>query len=205
MNNNWLTIEQEGDKVILKKCSKEAEGDIVIPEGVTDIGDFAFHCCNKVTSVRIPNGVNTIGKNAFVYCDLTSLHLPASVTKLDFNRSGYLYYSPFFGNSNINSITVDEANPVYDSRNNCNAIIETSANRLILACNNTKIPDSVAIIGNASFYCSDIQSIVIPKEVILIEDYALYYGSISFVYIPDVDIQIGFNAFWKTTKIKTYL
>ena len=158
MNNNWLTIEQEGERVILKKCSQEAEGEIVIPEGVTDIGDFAFHCCNKVTSVRIPNGVNTIGKNAFVYCDLTSLHLPASVTKLDFNRSGYLYYSPFFGNSR-----------------------------------------------NASFYCSDIQSIVIPKEVILIEDYALYYGSISFVYIPDVDIQIGFNAFWKTTKIKTYL
>ena len=71
MNNNWLTIEQEGDKVILKKCSKEAEGDIVIPEGVTDIGDFAFHCCNKVTSVRIPNGVNTIGKNAFVILPLS--------------------------------------------------------------------------------------------------------------------------------------
>ena len=57
MNNNWLTIEQEGERVILKKCSQEAEGEIVIPEGVTDIGDFAFHCCNKVTSVRIPNGV----------------------------------------------------------------------------------------------------------------------------------------------------
>ena len=143
---------------------------ITIPNSVTSIGNEAFSGCSKLTSVTIPNSVMSIGKEAFEWC------------------------------SNLTSMIVESNNVYYDSRNNCNAIIETSTNTLIAGCNNTIIPNSVASIGNNAFFgCSGLTSISIPNSVTSIGDYAFYYckGPTS-VTIPNSVISIGERTFDET-------
>ena len=196
MNNDWLTIEREGGRVILKKCSQEAEGKVIIPDGVTEIAINAFNGCHKVNEVHIPNGVKTIGENAFIYCGLTSINLPSSVTQLkpSTNPGQIIITSPFYGNPNLTSITVDKKNPVYDSRNDCNAIIETSTNRLILGCKSTTIPNTISIIGNASFFKFD-KPLIIPKSVKMIEHFAFYYCSSPLFRITNRETKFKSDSF----------
>ncbi len=52
-------------------------GDVVIPNGVTGIGDFVFSYCSSLTSIGIPEGVTSIGDGAFMWCgSLTSIEIP---------------------------------------------------------------------------------------------------------------------------------
>jgi len=77
------------------------------------------------------------------------------------------------GYSALTNISVDENNKVYDSRENCNAIIETACNELIAGCSATVIPNSVQKIGfNAFSHCSNLTNIVIPDSVREIKDKA---------------------------------
>ena len=101
---------------------------------------------------------------------LTSLTIPKSVTKIG--------YGAFSGCSALVSIVVEEGNPNYDSRNNCNALIETATATLIKGCNNTVIPDGIAVIAYGAFSCcGGLKSIKIPSSVRTIEDYAFYQCS----------------------------
>ena len=70
---------------------------------------------------------------------------------------------------NNGTISVDSGNPIYDSRDNCNAIIEKESNTLIRGCKNTVIPNSVTTIGTHAFGGSEISSIAIPGSVTRIE------------------------------------
>lgn len=117
----------------------------------------------EVKDIVIPEGVTSLGENMalsspFVGCtSLTSVIIPASVTKM---------YQPFSGCSNLKSIVVDEGNTVYDSRNNCNAIIETETGKLIAGCNNTIIPEGTTYIADQVFSgCTGLSSTVIPEGV----------------------------------------
>ena len=66
----------------------------------------------------------------------------------------------------MTSITVEEGNSKYDSRDNCNAIIETGTNKLLLGCKNTVIPNSVTSIGDAAFYfCTGLTSVIIGNDI----------------------------------------
>ena len=139
---------------------------ITIPNSVTSIGEYAFYYCDGLTSITIPNNVTTIGIYAFYYCrSLTSITIPNSVKSIGM--------SAFAGCSGLTSIVVEEGNTIYDSRENCSAIIETNSNTLISGCQNTIIPNSVTSIGESAFYyCSGLTSVTIPYSVTSIGRYA---------------------------------
>ena len=140
--------------------------DITIGNSVTDIGEYAFWHCVGLTSVTIPNSVTSIGPRAFCVCmHLVSLKIPCSVTSIG--------VCAFTTCESLDSIFVEPGNPIFDSRDSCNAIIETATNTLVVGCKNTVIPNSVTNIGSYAFSgCLSLLSIVIPNSVTNIEDHA---------------------------------
>ena len=162
---------------------------ITIPDSVTRIGLGAFDRCSSLTSITIPDSVTTIEGAAFSDCSgLTSITIPDSVTRIG--------KSAFYINS-LTSIVVDSGNSVYDSRSNCNAIIETATNTLLYGCQNTIIPNSVKRIGGSAFSgCKSLTSITIPDSIEAIEDGAFFYcKSLTSITIPDSVTSIGKSAF----------
>lgn len=141
----------------------------VIPETVTAIGVKAFSGKPGLKEVSLPNSVTSLGWAAFwADTDLTKVRLSAGITDLA--------VSPFGGCDRITSFEVDPKNPKYDSRDNCNAIIETATNKLIQGFATTKIPDGVKIIAAASFRSmSTLTEVEIPASVKKIEPEAFLY------------------------------
>ena len=147
---------------------------IIIPNSVTDIATYGFKDTD-LTSIDIPNSVTSIGFGAFSSTKLTSVSIPASVVSLGrwSSSSSSKVGNPFYSCSDLSSITVNPNNPSYDSRNNCNAIINSVTNELVSGCKNTIIPTSVSSIGNYAFYyCRSLTSIDIPNSVTNFGDYA---------------------------------
>ena len=163
-------------------------GEICIPNSVTIIGARAFQYCASLLSIEIPNSVTTIGEAAFESSAIKSIVIPESVIHIGKDA---------FEGCDLESITVNTGNPKYDSRNDCNAIIETETNTLIVGCANTIIPDSVTGIGNGAFRgCGDLKSIIIPNSVIEIRDCAFRYcRSLESIVIPSSVNCIGEEAF----------
>lgn len=141
---------------------------VIISEGLKEIGIQAFDGCSNLTSIIIPEGVKFIGRGAFHRCSsLTSITIPASITGMDLGILGDC--------GNLQSIIVAADNPVYDSRDNCNAIIETSKNKLCEGCGSTVIPSSVTEIRQAAFSGrTNLKSITIPSSIKKIISYAFY-------------------------------
>ena len=163
---------------------------IEIPNSVTSIGNYAFYLCSRLTSITIPNSVTSIGDYAFSGCSrLTSVTIPNSVTSIG-NHEFYMC-------SGLISINVDKGNQKFDSRDKCNAIIETASNTLIEGCKNTIIPNSVTSIGNYAFVDrSGLTSVTIPNSVTSIGEGAFFYCSdLTSVTIPNSVTSIDDTAF----------
>lgn len=164
---------------------------IDIPSSVTSIETGAFLECEGLTSVTIPNSVTTIGKGAFWSCSgLTKIYIPSSVTSI-----GSYAFSQCSG---VTNIEVDAGNTVYDSRDNCNAIIETSSNTLVAGFNTTAFPSSVTSIGFSAFFrCSGLTSVTIPDLVTSIGE-QVFSGCVDLtsIIIPASVTSIGYNAFY---------
>ena len=164
---------------------------VIIGNSVTSIGNHAFYDCSGLTLVTIPNSVTSIGNYAFYNCSgLTWVNIGDSVTSI----GNYAFYNC----SGLTSVTVESGNTVYDSRGNCNAIIETSTNTLIAGCMNTVIPNSVTSIGDAAFYnCSGLTLVTIPNSVTSIGEAAFAGCSgLTSVTIPNSVTSIGDSAFY---------
>ena len=149
---------------------RESLTTINIPASVTNIGQYSFTDCISLTTINIPENsqLASIEEGAFAYCyRLTSINIPASVTSIAYNA--------FHNCSNLTTIAVAEGNTVYDSRDECNAIIETGSNTLIKGCNYTTIPTSVTNIGQYAFYgCSSLNAFIIPENVTSIGEGAFH-------------------------------
>ena len=173
---------------------------LIIPTNVLNIGDNAFRFCSNLRTIIFPEGLSSIGEYAFNGCDkLSSIKLSSTVSEIGFSAFGH---TPA-----LTSITVDANNKRYDSRNNCNAIIETSTNTLVTGCKATKIPDNVTTIGdNAFYYCKFLESIDIPSSVAAISDYAFYEcSSLESLIIPTNVLSIGDNAFRFCSNLRTII
>ena len=197
-----MIIKYEYDKAALKAtvCGVDDCGtSVVIPATVeyykkvykvTTIGKKAFFECKALENIVIPNSVTSIGEYAFSRCEsLASIEIPKSVVRI--------HECAFTFCESLNSIKVDSGNTVYDSRDNCNAIIETQTNTLIHGCNRTVIPCSVTSIAKAAFHARKcLTSIVIHSGITNIGDYAFYHCSaLRSIEISDTVTSIGDNAF----------
>ena len=132
--------------------------------GIASIGESAFLGCRGMTELTLPNSVTSIGDCAFYGCSgLTELILPNSVRSIGDIAFTYC--------SGLEKITVESGNSCYDSRDNCNSIIDTEFNTLIVGCKNSVIPNSVTSIGYYAFYgCSGLTELTLPDSVSSIGD-----------------------------------
>lgn len=190
---------------------------VIIPNSVVEIGNNAFDCCN-LSQICIPNSVKTIGERAFSYCRrIAEISIPESVSKIG---------KEAFDCGDITTIKVDENNTTYDSRDGCNAIIETDTNTLIQGCVNSVIPNTITEIGCSAFqnchcvfsivlpasvkvindnafqFCEELEEIVVPKTVVRIGNYAFCESGLRSIEIPNSVMSIGVGAFENCTNLQ---
>ena len=191
---------------------KHWRGIIVFDGDITSIGDQAFYDTERLTSVRIPNSVSSIGNQAFYRCsELSSINLPESVIRIG-DSAFYCCYNytdisipksvTSIGNAafflcHCSSISVARGNPSFDSRGNCNAIVETASNRLITGCRNTVIPYTVTSIADSAFFgCDSLSFLSIPNSVTSIGTMAFSYCfDLVSIHISNSVTSIGDGAF----------
>lgn len=141
---------------------------IKIGNGITTIGNWAFGSCESLEFIEIPDNVKTIGGEAFRNCSkLTTVTIPKNVSSIGDMSFGFC--------ASLSALIVEEGNSVYDSRNNCNAIIETATNELIQGCNGTTIPKGITKIKSHAFIGSGISSVTIPNSITTISYEAFKY------------------------------
>lgn len=163
---------------------------ITLPTSLTNIDIYAFSGCTGLTSITFPSSLTSIGKRAFEDCTgLTSIFIPKSVTNIE--------YESFVGCTELSSIVVENGNMVYDSRESCNAIINSETNSLIVGCKNSHIPSSVTSIGTAAFEnCTGLMSINIPSSVKNIGMVAfMKCTGLKSINIPNSVESVGAGAF----------
>ena len=153
---------------------------ISIPPSVETLGNSIFCHCSNLTNVELPSSITSIGNYTFTNCSsLTSLVLSDQIAFIGdqaFQGCAALSYIKFgsgltsIGNNILNpeyleTLVVDPANPVFDSRNNCNALIETATNTLLYGGRNSTIPEGIESIADDAFYGSRINDFTLPSTI----------------------------------------
>ena len=181
-------------KFAFEMCSVLEDVSFAEPSKLSKIEDYVF-CRTGLKSIAVPASVSEISDVAF--CEnagITEVVLPKNVTKVSARN-------PFCYNPQVTSMSVEEGNAAYDSREGCNGIIETATNTIIAGCKTTKIPSSVTRIGRSAFNnCRDMASIQLPGGVTSVGKYSFYTcpALTSFTF-PSTLSEMADSAFWKTT------
>jgi len=161
---------------------------ITLPEGVTTI-DEAFSDCDSLKWITLPESLTTIDGAAFWNCvKLDSLFIPRGVNTIAQCITAAC--------SGLKSLVIDSENPIYDSRDGCNAIILTAENKLIQGSPTAFIPESVTAIGDYAFWATYIPStFTIPNSVRTIGNKAFMGTKFVNLIIPDSTEWIGDQSF----------
>ena len=196
---------------------------IYLPNSVTSIGDYAFNNCSGLVSIDIPNSVEYIGTGAFSYCNsLSSTYLPSNITVINAytfkecvgltsvvipSKIVSITINAFDGCNNIESISVDPENSIYDSRNNCNALIESNTNKLLKGCKDSFIPPTITSIESRAFQnCEGLSSITIPSSVTSIGNVAFAgCSNLTTISIPNSITSIGGSTFANCTSLQSII
>ena len=167
--------------------NKDLVTNLVIPNSVTSIGDYAFYGFTALTSIEIPNSVTSIGSYAFYGCaSLISIEIPNSVISIG--------SSAFFNCTSLTNVVIP----------NSVTSIGSSAFSDCTSLTNVVIPNSVTSIDSDAFYrCTSLTSIEIPNSVTSIGNYAFYRcTSLTSIVIPNSVISIGNYAFDSCTALE---
>ena len=160
---------------------------VVIPNGMTSIVDYAFYNRNDITSVFIPNSVTTIRGYAFYGCsNLASAQISNCLT-------GIWEYA-FYGCNNLAAINLP----------NSVANIGDYAFAYCSSLSSMTVPSNVSIVGKYSFsHCSSLDSVNLPNNMTIVGSYAFWdCGNLSSVTIPNTVINIEDGAFYYCTSLK---
>lgn len=184
------------DSQIFRDCWKLKS--VNIPESITKLDLYTFENCYSLEKIQLPKNLVEIGTGAFENCSsLTDIIIPKTVTRISSDA--------FEGCSSLQSIVVESGNTVYDSRNNCNAIISTSNNQLLQGCNNSFIPEGVTYIYyNAFKGMAGLKAIHIPASVETIGNQAFVgCSSLNTITVetsnPNYDSRNNCNAIIRTS------
>lgn len=168
---------------------------VKLPPFLNEIGDYLFQYCTSLKNITIPDGYTYIGAGMFAWSGLTSIYIPASVTSIG---SG-----AFRGCANAAVVRVNSNNSDYDSRNNCNAIIETATDTLMYGFGLTVIPSTVTTIDSFAFAdITTLTSITIPSSIGDI-GYRAFYGCTNLAEVivnNPVPYQIDNDVFEDTSE-----
>ena len=194
-DNQYFTSENgilyDKKKKVLLQCPRAMEGEIIIPDGVTEIGRAAFYNC-EITNVIIPDSVTSIGEEAFQFClKLLNVTIPQHVTSIG--------EGAFAACQRMSEIKVSEDNKYFTSEN---GILYDKKEEVLIQCprgksGEIKISDSVTKIGELAFYyCQDLTSMIIPESVTNIGRLAFHHcEGLTSVTIPKNVTSIGETAF----------
>jgi len=184
-------------------CSYSGSGTITIPDTielqskkyiVTGIGRNVFLDNTYINNIVLPKNIKALGLGAFAGTSIRNFVVPSTVTFVEANLFGpctnYLSY--------IENIVVDSLNPIYDSRNNCNGIIETSTNKLVCGHRGTIIPNDIKSIGKYAFASSNyLWEVFLPSSIKSIDSCAYYDNRYLYhVDFGDSIVKIGYQAFY---------
>jgi len=201
--------------MIPQQCFKDKKTltSIIIPDGIDNFGQYAFSGCTNLKSIHLPEGIQSINNYCFSGCEcLDSLFIPAKLN----NVSSLSFYNI----KHLRKIVVSNDNETYDSRNNCNGLIKTKTNSLLLGTAETVIPHTIKSVGDYAFYgnlsmesitipdsvesigveafsgCTELKSVEFSKSLKIIGDGA-FYGckSLTFAELPNSLTQLGKGVF----------
>ena len=153
-----------GDSTVLTRMPKDFIGAYRVPDFVSSIGLCAINGCNGLTSLVIPKSVTVIEKDNFELCE------------------------------QLASLVVEQGNPMFDSRDNCNAIIVTATDTLVHGCNSSSIPEGIEVIADYAFsQRRNLSCISIPDSVV-------YLGEFAFLGCYSLESEIKLQGIHQVTR-----
>lgn len=158
---------------------------------ITTIAAKGFMNCCFVKKIVIDEGITTVGRLAFNGCsDLSSVSFSSTISSL----GGCIFYNC----PNLKVIDVSKANPDFDSRDQCNAVIRTSEDAVEIGCAGTTFPKSVSQISKGAFRgCTGLLSLNVPVWIRVIDDWAFSdcFRLEKIVFSENTTLQLGESVF----------